>query len=139
MADVVDQIMALWHRLPDDDEQARAAFAAVYAERVRVNGTELTVDDLLARARALQSALSDIRHETIDRLEVGDKLVVAFRLLGRHTGTLGTPLGDVPATGKSVTVHGMDILTFSDGRITAITVLSDQLGMLAQLDAVTLG
>lgn len=138
MADVVDDIMALWRRLPDNDEEARAAFAELYADRVQVNGNELTLDDLVARARALQSALTDIRHEMIDRVEVDDKLVIAFKLHGRHTGTLRTALGEVPATGNTVAVEGMDILTFSDGRITAITVLSDELGMLSQVSPVKL-
>lgn len=130
--------MALWRRLPDNDEEARAAFAELYADRVQVNGNELTLDDLVARARALQSALTDIRHEMIDRVEVDDKLVIAFKLHGRHTGTLRTALGEVPATGNTVAVEGMDILTFSDGRITAITVLSDELGMLSQVSPVKL-
>ncbi|HYO33599.1 MAG TPA: ester cyclase [Nocardioidaceae bacterium] len=138
MADVVEDIMTLWQRLPDTDEEARAAFAELYADRVQVNGNELTLDDLVARARALQSALADIRHEMIDRVEVDDKLVIAFKLHGRHTGTLRTALGEVPATGNAVSVQGMDILTFSDGRITTITVLSDELGMLSQVSPVKL-
>ena len=138
MTDVVDDIMALWRRLPDNDEAARAAFAELYADRVQVNGIELTLDDLVARARALQSALTDIGHEMIDRVEVDDKLVIAFRLHGRHTGTLRTAVGEVPPTGNALSVQGMDILTFSDGRITAITVLSDELGMILQVSAVKL-
>jgi hypothetical protein len=32
----------------------------------------------------------------------------------------------------------MDVLTFTDGRISAITVVSDELGTLARMGAVTL-
>lgn len=138
MADVVEDLMSLWRRLPDDDEAARAAVGRLYAERVSVNGAELTLDDLVARARGLQAALSDLRHEMLERVEAGDKLVIAFTLHGRHTGPLSTPLGEVPATGKPVTMQGMDVLTLSEGRITKITVLADELGMLSRLDAVVL-
>jgi predicted ester cyclase len=138
MTDVVERIMVLWQHLPEDDGEALAAFADVYADRVVVNGTELTLDDLLTRARALQAALSDVRHELLERVEVGDKLVIAFRLHGRHTGSLRTAIGDVPATGRDVSIQGMDVLTFTDGRITGITVLADELGLLARLNAVVL-
>jgi predicted ester cyclase len=138
MSDVVEDIMDLWLRLPEDEEEARAAFARVYADRVRVNGARLTIEDLLTRARALKAALSDLSVEMLERVEAGDKLVIAFRFSGRHSGPFNTSIGVVPATGKDVSIQGMDVLTFSGGRITDITVLADELGMLARLDAVAL-
>jgi predicted ester cyclase len=133
MADLVDRIMALWRQLPEDDAAARSAFAELYAERVVVNGAELGLDDLVARARALQGALSDLRHDLLERVEAGDKLVIAFRMFGRHTGLLHTPVGQLSATGREVTIQGMDVLTFTNGRITEITVLADELGLIAQV------
>ncbi len=136
--DVVDEIMALWRGLPEDDDAARTAFARVYADPVVVNGTAVSLDALLGRARDLQQGLTGITHELLERVEREDKLVIAFVLHGRHTGPLGTPLGQVPPTGRSVTIRGMDVLTFTEGRIAAITVVSDELGLLTQLDAVHL-
>jgi hypothetical protein len=138
MADVVERVMALWQHLPDDDGAARAAFAEVYAEQVVVNGAEVSLDRLLARARALQAALSDLRHELLERVEAGDKLAIAFRLHGRHTGPLPTAIGEAPASGRDVWVQGMDVLTITDGRITGITVVADELGLLDRLGAVSL-
>jgi predicted ester cyclase len=138
MVDVVERIMALWQHVPEDEAEARSAFAETYADKVLVNGAELTLPDLVARARSLQAALGDLHHEMIERVETDDKLVIAFRLRGRHIGPLGTALGDVSATGRDVTIQGMDVLTFTDGRISEITVLSDELGLLRQLDAVAL-
>jgi hypothetical protein len=43
----------------------------------------------------------------------------------------------VQATGEAVSVLGMAVLTLSEGRITEITVLSDELGLLSRLGAVT--
>ena len=130
--------MALWQHLPEDDAEARAAFAEVYAENVVVNGAEVTLDQLVGRARALQTALSDMRHELLERVEAGDKLVVAFQLHGRHTGPLQTAIGEVPPTGREVSIRGMDVLTLTDGRITRITVLADELGLLDRLGAIRL-
>jgi SnoaL-like polyketide cyclase len=64
--------------------------------------------------------------------------VVAFFMYGRHTGPLTTPLGTVPPTGRSTTNRVTDILTLTDGRISDIWVISDDLGLLQQLDAVRL-
>jgi hypothetical protein len=61
-----------------------------------------------------------------------------FQAARRHTGSLQTSIGVVPATGKSVYIQGMDILTYSAGRVTKITVLSDEVGPLSSLEAVTL-
>jgi SnoaL-like polyketide cyclase len=138
LSDVVDDIMTLWQRLPEDPAEARAAMLRLYAEPCEVNGVMLTVDDLLGRARALQAALSDLRHELLERVEAGDQMSIAFMLHGRHTGPLHTTIGVVPPTGKAVYIQGMDILTFSAGRIAKITVLSDEIGLLSRLDAVTL-
>ena len=55
-----------------------------------------------------------------------------------QTGPLPTSIGAVPASGTDVSIRGMDVLTFTDGRISAITVVSDELGTLARMGAVTL-
>jgi len=59
-------------------------------------------------------------------------------LRGQHVGPLATQLGRVAPTGGAVAIRTIDVLTIADGRITGIWVVSDELGMLAQLDAVRL-
>jgi hypothetical protein len=56
----------------------------------------------------------------------------------RHTGTLTTPLGAVPATGREAVIRTIDILSVRDGKITDITVVADEFGLLSQLDALRL-
>jgi SnoaL-like polyketide cyclase len=67
-----------------------------------------------------------------------DRLVIAFYVRGRHVGPLLTPIGTVPPTGRAVEVRTIDVLTIADGVIAALWVVSDELGMLNQLDAVGL-
>jgi predicted ester cyclase len=138
MVDVVEGIMTLWSKLPAGDAEATDALARFYADEVDVNGSVLQLGDLLARARSLQRALSDIRHVLLERVDAGDKLVIAYVLHGTHTGALSTVIGELAATGREVSIQGMDVLTFTDGRISRIIVLADELGMLARLDAVRL-
>ncbi|MHC1558776.1 ester cyclase [Actinomycetospora sp. C-140] len=137
--DLVDRLMDLWSTpLPDDDAAALAAFGALYTDPVEVNGASLTLADLLARARAIQAAYSDMDRVVLERVEVPGKLVVAFRMLGTHTGPLPTPLGVVAPTGGPVDLRVIDVLTLTDGRISGIVMVGDELGNLLRLGAVTL-
>jgi hypothetical protein len=135
----VDSLFQLWTRpIPTDDAAATAAFAEVYTDPVRINGADMSVADLVARARSIQAALDDIDIELVDQVATADKLAIAFRQTGRHVGPLPTPLGPVSPTGRRIEGLGMDILTLSGGRISQIWVLADELQRLVQLDAVIL-
>jgi predicted ester cyclase len=136
MASFLDRLLQLWTEPLGDDAAER--FGTLYADPVRVNGAPLSVADMVARARALQAAYSDVEFEVVDQLETTDKVVVGFRMRGRHTGPLATPIGTVEPTGKVVENRVTDILTRTDGRVTDIWVVADDLGALVQLDAVRL-
>jgi steroid delta-isomerase-like uncharacterized protein len=69
--------------------------------------------------------------ETI--IEQGDKLAVEFTGRGTHTGTLVTPMGDIPATGRSVTLHFLDIFEFSGDKVCAQRTYLDTGSLMAQL------
>jgi hypothetical protein len=134
MASFLNRLLGLWL----DPEADEAAFRDMYADPVQVNGAPIPVADLVGRARALQGAYSDIEFEVVDQLETADRVVVGFRMRGRHTGPLATPLGTIAPTGRPVETRVTDILTLTDGLVTDIWVVSDDLSMLMQLDAVTL-
>jgi len=71
---------------------------------------------------------------TIDNMvEAGDTVVVEFTGRGTHTGTLATSMGEVPATGRSLTLKLCDVLHFRDGKITAQRTYFDTGSMMAQL------
>jgi predicted ester cyclase len=93
---------------------------------------------MLARARALHRAYSDLRHELLDVVVAPGRLVVAFLMRGAHTGPLPTPLGTVAPTGREVAIRTIDVLTVVDGRIAAVCVVGDELGTLVRLGAVQL-
>lgn len=71
---------------------------------------------------------------TIDRvIESGDCVVVEFTGHGTHTGTLATGMGDIPATGKSVTLQLCDVLEFKNGKVQSQRSYFDTGSMMAQL------
>ncbi|WP_246080919.1 ester cyclase [Modestobacter altitudinis] len=137
MAFDVDRLLRLWTELPADDAVAAAAFRELYTDPVTVNGAPVALTGLVVRARALQAALDRVEREVVDVVEGGGgKVAVAFRLRGRHTGTLSTSAGPVPATGEVVELRVIDVLTLTDGRISEIWMVADELGALVGTGAV---
>jgi predicted ester cyclase len=135
---LLEDVMALWEQPVDSRADPVADFRAVYADPVMVNGVQVPIVDLVARARAVQAGYGGPRSEIVQRLETSDKIVVGFWMHGTHTGDYATPLGVVPPTGRQMRARTIDILSIVDGRIADIWVVSDDLGVLMQLDAVTL-
>jgi predicted ester cyclase len=129
----LDAVLALWDQPVDDRADAAADFRRYYADPVPVNGILMSADDLVARARALQVAFADRRTEVVHRVETADRLVIGFYMHVRHVGPYTTPLGQVEATGRRLTIRVNDILTVEDGKITDIWVMSDDVDLMRRL------
>ena len=133
----VDAMMRLWsEQLPDSDEDAAAAFRELYTDPVVVNGAELGVADLVARARAVHRTFDRRDNEILEVVQDGDKVAVAFRMSGQQVGPLATTLGPLPPTGGRLELRVIDILTLTDGRVSKIWMVADELGALVAVDAV---
>ena len=76
MNPVLDRLMSLWREPVDARPDPEAAFREVYADPVTVNGTAMTVVELVARARAMQGAFSDLRMEVVHDYELPGRIVV---------------------------------------------------------------
>jgi hypothetical protein len=130
---IEDRLFALWTVPPDTLGDPVAAFGALYTDPVTINGVPMSVEDLVARARALHTAFAEHETELVDRIESPGRLAVAFRHRARHVGVWETPLGTLAPTGTVVTGLGIDLLTFTDGRISGIWVLADELQRILQI------
>jgi predicted ester cyclase len=64
-----------------------------------------------------------------DAVAEGDKVVVRVTYRGTHTG----PLQNIPPTGKSITVSGINIFRMVNGLAVEQWALIDDLGMMQQL------
>src|SRR3954464_5469903 len=127
----VDRLLRLWtDPLPDDDADAAAAFREVYAD--------LTAADLGGRARALQGVFEAPEREVLDVVEGDGKVALAFRMGGRQVGALNTAAGPLAPTGQRLELRVIDVLTLTDGRISGIVMVADELGALAAVGAVRL-
>ncbi|HEX2243776.1 MAG TPA: ester cyclase [Gammaproteobacteria bacterium] len=72
----------------------------------------------------------DLIHE--DTLAEGDRVMIRWIMRGTHNG----PLMGIPATGKPVTVVGIDVFRVAGGQIVELWQNFDQLGMLQQLGVI---
>lgn len=134
----VDRLMALWAEPVPPGDAGLAAFGACYAAELTVNGTPFTLGQLVERARTLQSTYRPIRPEVLDVVAAPGRVVVGFLMHVRHVGPLTTPLGVLAPTGRTAAIRTIDILEITDGLITGITVVADELGLLTALGGVRL-
>jgi steroid delta-isomerase-like uncharacterized protein len=63
----------------------------------------------------------------------GDHVVVQYTGKGTHTGALRSPAGEIPATGRSVTLELCDVQEIRDGKIRSVQSYFDSASMLMQL------
>jgi len=71
---------------------------------------------------------------TVDRvIASGDHVAVEFTGRGTHTGTLATSMGDIPATGRAVTLQFCDLMEFENGKVRRQRSYFDTGSMMAQL------
>ena len=78
---------------------------------------------------AFISAFPDVYIQVQDQVAEGNKVVTYWVATGTHKGEL---MG-IPATGKSVTVSGIAIDSFEDGKSTEHWEIFDQMGLMQQL------
>jgi|SRR4051812_44984179 predicted ester cyclase len=134
----VERLLRLWSEPLGEDDAAMAAFRELYTDPVSVNGAPVSAAGLVDRARGLQGVFDGLERTVLDVVEAGGKVAVAFRMRGRQVGELATSAGPLPATGRILDLRVIDVLTITDGRISDIWMVADELGALVAMDAVRL-
>jgi steroid delta-isomerase-like uncharacterized protein len=133
MTSVFEQQLASFNR------HDAAAFAACYAPGARVADPQF--DEALQGADAVAkdvadwfNAFPDITASHARRVSDGDSYAVEWDMEGTHEGSLVTPEGHVPATGRTVRMTVVTIGRLdADGRIAEERRAYDLAGILSQL------
>ncbi len=89
-------------------------------------------EGLKMAAAFYRGAFSDLKITIDEQVAEGDMVVTRWTAVGTNTGQLA----GMPASGKSVTVTGMGIDHFKDGKIVASWGLFDQFGMMVQMGVI---
>ena len=80
------------------------------------------------------SMMSDMKVEILNSVESGNCVAVEMRMTGVNTGELMMPDGTkVPATGKSVELHGCNVIEFDGEKMSKSTQYYSMMSMMAQL------
>jgi steroid delta-isomerase-like uncharacterized protein len=77
----------------------------------------------------MRTAFPDLKADLVALVADEDSIAFAYTLSGTHEG----PLMGIPATGKKVSIRGLQLSKFRDGKMVERWGSSDQLGMLQQL------
>jgi steroid delta-isomerase-like uncharacterized protein len=75
---------------------------------------------------ALRSAVPDARYVVDDVIAEGDRVVVRWRMLGTHERAFG----DIPPTGRAITLKGVAVYRLEGGQLVERWVVSDVYGLL---------
>ena len=131
-ADLARRLHEAWNER-NFDEIARATAPDATITIVGSGDTFEGVDGSLDYNRMWADGFPDGR-VTIDRvIASGDHVVVEFTGRGTHTGTLVTSMGDIPATGRSLTLQLCDVMEFENGKVRSQKTYFDTGSMMAQL------
>lgn len=82
--------------------------------------------------RMLYSAFPDLRHTIAEQVSARDKVVTRWTALGTRRGEW---MG-IPATGRQITLEGINIYTVTCGKLSESHVNWDMLGLMQQLGVV---
>jgi steroid delta-isomerase-like uncharacterized protein len=100
-------------------------------------------DEMLEAAQAWKRAFPDGKGTVVGAYSDGPIAVLEIEWEGTNTGPMESPMGEMPATGKSGHVKACQVFEVHDGRVTAtrhyfnlMTILS-QLGVGAPSEAAT--
>ena len=114
---VLDRMLALWN---GEEVDART----VYAYGCGLNDREETFDPdaISPEVQALRTAFPDLRFDVLNWFAADSRYVLRLRAEGTHRGPLSTPIGEVLPTGRSITMHGIEVFEVRDDLITGVWV-----------------
>src|SRR5436189_5787713 len=90
-------------------------------------------DAVAGYAQVWLNAFSDSKLEADTVVVDGDWVAMTGTFTGTHDGTLSSPGGDVPATGRRLEGRCAQVVRFSDGKSVEERLYFDQIDVLTQL------
>ncbi len=82
---------------------------------------------------SLRTTYPDFKATIDEQIVKGDKIITRWTVTATNTGPLQTPMGELPPTGKAMSIPGAEIITVVNGKITEDWVFYNQLYAYLQL------
>jgi steroid delta-isomerase-like uncharacterized protein len=92
------------------------SYMELYAENIKLHAGTYDFPDKKAvegMYKGFHAATSDLRLDIHETLGDGDRLAVRYTVTGTHTGELM----DIPPTGQEISMTGITIMHFENGRV----------------------
>jgi steroid delta-isomerase-like uncharacterized protein len=113
-----------------------AAVQSLLAEEVdfQAAGMRLTEPEQIAGfVGAYTTGFPDMDFTVDVWVEEGDTAVAEGRFTGTHTGPMSSPMGEIPATGRSIDLPFTTVFQVEGGKLTAHRAYWDNTSMMTQL------
>ncbi|WP_337271031.1 ester cyclase [Oryzifoliimicrobium ureilyticus] len=114
-------------------------FVSFFAEDAYVRDIPTNLEfrgkDIAIVASGMAQAFPDIHRELFEIYAMENVIVVELAIRGTHRGSLATPTGTVPATGRTIDVPCCDVFHLREGKVVsfhcynAASILLRQLGL----------
>lgn len=133
--ELIRQLMKEWNEVKGDIVKTRSLYQKYYAASFiyhDVSGEDMNREEAIKNSTTGAPAFPDLNYAIEDIIAEGDKTVAIFTMQATHQGTY---MG-IPATGKQITVKGVEINRIADGKIVETWDFMDSLGMMNQLGAI---
>jgi len=129
-ADVVQSKNAAFNA--QDAEEVRA-WLAPDVEWAAPGGLYRGPDEVIGLFSAFWEAFPDLKISVIRLVEDGSTVITDARAEGTHEGTLHTPGGDIPPTGKRMNFPYLERFEVEGGLIVSGNLIFDRVELLEQL------
>jgi len=96
---------------------------------IRLEGKEAVAGYAINWLKAVPDARITVRDEYVS----GPWTVQEYTFEGTHRATLSGPMGDIPATNKKITGHGVQIAKFDNDLVVDVRLYFDMVEVLTQL------
>jgi steroid delta-isomerase-like uncharacterized protein len=129
---LVRQVIEEWNSVNGDIIKMRSIYDKYYAPDFQchnMSGGDMNRQETIQENASSVSAFPGVNYSIDDIIAEGDKTVARFTMQANHRGTF---MG-IPATGKLITVKGVEINKIVGGKIVETWDYFDTLGMLTQL------
>lgn len=136
MGEAKDVMQGKFAALNAQDAPRMRSYFSDQAEKEVPGGLLRGSDQIVAFVAAFWEAFPDIRLTLTSSVEEGSVVAVRGRMTGTHTGTLRTPGGDIPATGRDIDLTFSDEYEVVGGRIVSSHFQLDRLALLEQLGVI---
>jgi len=107
-------------------------------EVMPTNQTLKGPSDVIQYFRNYRQGFPDITINIQNQVACDDTVITEFVARGTHTGTLPTPMGDIPATGRKMENPVCQIVQWKNGKITDIRDYFDVATLMTQLGITSL-